>query len=235
MTDVNEPTYPMRINKYLAMRGIATRKDADTLIAQGKVTINGRKAVLGDKVMEADKVEAKGMRNDFRYFAYNNPNGVVTHSPQFGEKDIENSIPLQALFPVGRLDKRSSGLIILTDDARVTDRLLNPKFAHDKEYRVTCANDIPPNFKKRMEQGVDIGGYITKPCHIELVNETKFNIILTEGKKHQIRRMCDAVKAPAIELQRVRIMNIRLGSMKPNEYRELKGIELSQFLTSLGL
>jgi 23S rRNA pseudouridine2604 synthase len=232
---MTEETYPMRINKYLGMRGISTRKDADTLIEKGLVTINGRRAVLGDKVMQADKVEVRGARTKYRYFAYYKPTGVITHSPQFGEKDIQRSIPLRSVFPVGRLDKRSSGLIILTDDARVTDRLLNPESAHEKEYRVTTADPLPPDFKKRMERGVNIGDYTTKPCHVEIRGENTFTITLTEGKKHQIRRMCDAVKAPSTDLQRVRVMNIRLDSLKPNEYRELQGAELAQFLKHLGL
>lgn len=225
----------VRINKYLATRGISTRKDADTLISKGLVSINGRKAVLGDKVQETDKVEVRGVRTKYRYFAYHKPLGVVTHSPQFGEKDIVQSIPLRSLFPVGRLDKRSSGLIILTDDARVTDRLLNPASAHDKEYRVTVDRPLPDDFKKMMERGVHIEGYVTKPCHVDIRGEDKFSVTLTEGKKHQIRRMCDALGVGAKDLERVRIMNVRLGSMKPNEYREIVGSELAQFLKHLGL
>jgi pseudouridine synthase len=227
--------YPMRINKYVASRGIATRKDADTLIEKGLVTINGRKAVLGDKVQETDKIEVKGARTKYRYFAYYKPSGVITHSPQYGEKDIMRSIPLRSLFPVGRLDKRSSGLIILTDDARVTDRLLNPAFAHDKEYRVTTQTELPSNFKKVMERGVDIGGYVTKPCLVEIRSDNKFTITLTEGKKHQIRRMCDALKMSVAQLERVRVMNIKLGALKPNEYREITGVEQAQFLKAIGL
>ena len=228
-------SYPVRINKYIASRGIATRKDADTLIEKGLVTINGRRAVLGDKVQGSDKVEVKGARTKYRYFAYYKPSGVITHSPEKGETDIMRSIPLRSVFPVGRLDKRSSGLIILTDDARVTDRLLNPEYTHDKEYRVTTREPLPNNFKKVLERGVDIGGYVTKPCTVEIRSDNKFSITLTEGKKHQIRRMCDVMKTSVAELQRVRVMNIKLGTLKPNEYRELKGQELEQFLKAIGL
>lgn len=228
-------TYPMRINKYLAMRGISTRKDADTLIKKGLVRINGRRAVLGDKVSETDKIEAEHTRKHYRYFAYNKPVGVITHSPQYDEKDILHSIPLRSLFPVGRLDKRSSGLIVLTDDARVTERLLSPRFEHDKEYHVTTKEKLPNNFKARMEHGVNIEGYVTKDCHIEVRGDKAFSIILTEGKKHQIRRMCDAMKVSVDTLQRVRVMQIRLGNLKPNEYRELNESERAQFLKALGL
>ncbi len=232
---MTEESGPIRINKYLAMRGIATRKDADVLIERGAVRINGRRAVLGDKVMPSDAVEVEGARTNYRYFAYHKPVGVITHSPQYNEKDIMRSIPLRSVFPVGRLDKRSSGLIILTDDARVTDRLLSPKFAHDKEYRVTCKETLPNNFAKRMERGVDIGGYVTKPAKVVVRGQRGFSITLTEGKKHQIRRMCDALSVAVDTLERVRIMNIGLGRMQPNEYREITGAERSQFLKALGL
>jgi 23S rRNA pseudouridine2604 synthase len=227
--------YPMRINKYIASRNIATRKDADVLVEKGLVRINGHVAKLGDKVNETDTVEVHGARTRFRYFAYHKPVGVITHSPQFGEKDIMRSIPLRSVFPVGRLDKRSSGLIILTDDARVTDRLLAPKFAHEKEYGVTVREPLPATFRSTMERGVTIEGYTTKPCRVTLHGQKKFTITLTEGKKHQIRRMCDALNVSIVTLERIRIMNILLGSLKPNEYRELTGSELALFLKSLGL
>lgn len=232
MTDA---AYPMRINKYLAHRGIATRKNADALITKGLVTINGRKAVLGDKVEEKDVVETQHVPKKYRYFAYNKPVGVITHSPQYDEKDILRSIPLRSIFPVGRLDKRSSGLIILTDDSRVTERLLSPRFEHDKEYRVTTREVLPNNFKKRMEAGVDIEGYMTKPCQVEIRGENAFTITLTEGKKHQIRRMCDALKVSVDTLERVRVLQVKLGGLKPNEYRELDTAERARFLKALGL
>src|SRR3989344_1458390 len=134
--------YPMRINKYLALKNYATRRGGDELVSKGLVFINGRKAMLGDKVSEADTVEVKlkGKAKKFVYIAYNKPRGVITHSPQGDEHDIKEALKgapsLEKVFPVGRLDKDSHGLIILTDDARVTDRLLNPKFEHEKEYEV---------------------------------------------------------------------------------------------------
>lgn len=226
---------PLRINKYLAHKGYATRKDADVLITQGLVFINGRQAVLGDKVEEKDIVEVKGARKEHRYYAYNKPEGVVTHSPQEGEKDILMAISLKGVFPVGRLDKKSTGLIILTDDGRVTDKLLNPEYEHEKEYRVTTTDEIPKNFKKRMEAGVDIEGYVTKPCTIEIEDDFGFTITLTEGKKHQIRRMCVAVGVNIETLERVRVMNIKLGELKPGAHRPIVGAELKKLLTALGL
>jgi len=226
---------PLRINKYLAHKGYATRKDADTLITQGLVFINGRQAVLGDKVEEKDVVDVKGIRKEYRYFAYNKPIGVVTHSPQEGEKDILMAVSLKDVFPVGRLDKKSTGLIILTDDGRVTDKLLNPDYAHEKEYRVTTTDEIPKNFKKRMETGVDIEGYVTKPCTIKIESDFEFTITLTEGKKHQIRRMCVACGVNIETLERVRVMNIELGTLKPGAHRPIVGTELKELLTALEL
>src|SRR3989344_8091577 len=128
-----EPVYPMRINKYLAHRGFSTRKDADVLVEKGAVTVNGVRAVLGQKVNENDVVEVRQKQKKYQYYAYNKPEGVITHSPQLGEKDIAAASLLHDVFPVGRLDKRSRGLIILTSDARITDKLLNPEYVHDKE------------------------------------------------------------------------------------------------------
>src|ERR1700690_3075309 len=134
-----KPEYPMRINKYLAMKKYCTRREADEVIKKGKVFINGKLAVLGDKVSQKDVVDVKWRAKNHRYFAFNKPRGVLTHSPQGDEEeDISMLIPLKGVFPVGRLDKDSYGLIVLTDDGRITDALLNPDYAHEKEYEVTC-------------------------------------------------------------------------------------------------
>ncbi|MES2014688.1 MAG: pseudouridine synthase [Patescibacteria group bacterium] len=225
----------MRINKYLAHKGYATRKEADALILKGVVFINGRQAVLGDKVEEKDTVEVRSLQKKYRYFAYNKQSGIVTHSPQIGEKDIAMATTLKDVFPIGRLDKKSYGLIILTDDGRITNKLLHPDYVHEKEYRVEVREDLPKNFKKRMEGGVDIEGYMTKPCTVHIKDERTFTIVLTEGKRHQIRRMCAALGSDVINLERIRIMNIPLGALKSGQHRELKDSELKSFLKSLGL
>lgn len=235
----------MRINKYLAHEGISTRRGADELITKGKVRINGRVAVLGDKVNETDKVELAGTitPKKFLYFAYNKPVGVITHSPQLGEKDIKTSITkknsksneMNDVFPIGRLDKDSSGLIILTNDGRVTDRLLNPNYDHDKEYQVRALEPLRDGFKKAMEGGVDIGGYLTAPCVVRKTGPKSFNITLTEGKKHQIRRMVAALHNQVTTLERVRILNVRLEDLKPNAMRPITGTELATFLSTIGI
>jgi 23S rRNA pseudouridine2604 synthase len=225
-----------RINKYLAEKGISTRKAADKLIMAGKVIINGRKAVLGDKVEETDKVEiSKKIKNDFLYYAYYKPRGVITHSPQKGEKDILTSSGLKGVFPIGRLDKDSEGLIILTNDGRITDRLLNPKYDHEKEYVVKTREPIKPFHLKVMEKGMDLEGIKTKPAKTKFINEFTFSIIIREGQKHQIRRMCDALSLSIDSLKRIRIMNIKTDKLKNNQYRELKGEELDKLLKSLSL
>lgn len=219
----------------MAELGLSTRKGADELIESGLVSVNGKKALLGQQVEETDEITIRGPKRHHRYFAYNKPAGVITHSPREGEKDISSATTLKGVFPVGRLDKRSQGLIILTDDARVTDRLLNPRFVHEKEYRVRARDTLPANFRKRMESGVDIEGYTTKPCKVNIIGEQSFTITLTEGKKHQIRRMAAALNVNVADLERVRIMNIRLGTLQPGTHRSIEGADLKTFLRSLGL
>jgi len=233
MTD----SFPMRINKYLALKNYSTRRGADELIEKKQVLINGRFAVLGDKVTEKDVVEVRKNKKalEYVYFAYHKPAGVVTLAPQAGEKSIKDVIDLKEVFPIGRLDKDSSGLLILTNDGRITDRLLNPKYDHQKEYLVETKDKLRSNFKEKMESGVDIGDYVTQKCKVEILGEKKFSVTLGEGKKHQIRRMCVALFAEVKSLKRVRIMNIELGNLKPNAYRKISDDELNIFLKSLGL
>ena len=242
MTDEGQNSvFPMRLNKYLAHAGIATRRDADTLIEKGLVKVNGKKAVVGMKISETDKVEmvSKKKLKDLYYVAYNKPRGVITHSPQEGEADISVSLPHEfrslGLFPVGRLDKDSHGLIILTNDGRVTDRLLHPSAAHEKEYTVKTKLPLRDSFKQHMEAGVDIEGYQTKPTHLRVNGDKSFTITLTEGKKHQIRRMVVAMHNEVVELKRIRVMNIRLGTLKVGEARFIEGDERAEFLESLNL
>jgi 23S rRNA pseudouridine2604 synthase len=220
--------YPMRINKYLALQKISTRRGADELIKNKKVFINGKLAELGSQVKKSDKVEVRGAEEKkYLYFAYNKPVGIETASPEAG------------LFPLGRLDKNSHGLLILTNDGRITDSLLNPKYFHEKEYLVRTKEKLRSSFKAKMEAGVNIeddsGGYQTKKCKVKIVNENTFRVTLTEGKKHQIRRMCVALFQEVEDLKRERIMNIKLGNLKAKGMREIKGEELKTFLDSLGV
>jgi 23S rRNA pseudouridine2604 synthase len=178
----------VRINKYLALQKISTRRGADELIKGKKVFINGKLAELGSQVNEGDRVEVKGAKpKEYLYFAYNKQIGTETASPKEG------------LFPLGRLDKASHGLMILTNDGRITDQLLNPKYFHEKEYLVKTKEKLRSNFKQ----------------------------------KHQIRRMCSALFQEVADLKRERIMNIKLGNLRPNSLREIKEEELKTFLEKL--
>ena len=225
---MKNPRFPMRINQYLAWQKHSTRRGGDELVQKKQVTINGRFAELGDKVNENDVVEVLKSKKpkSYLYFAYNKPIGETTDTPIFLNKEI---------FPLGRLDKDSSGLMLPTNDGRVTDRLLNPEYAHEKEYIITVKEKLRPNFKQKMEAGVDIEGYMTKKCKVEILNNFTFKITLTEGKKHQIRRMCVALHNEVRDLKRTRILNIKLGDLSPGSHRTIGGEELDIFLKSLGL
>ena len=230
--------YPVRINKYLAMKNICSRREADSLIVSGNIKINGKRAVLGDKVFETDRVELKkNSSKKLVYYIFNKPIGIVTHSPQKGEKSILNLVKFpEKVFPVGRLDKDSWGLIILTNDGRITDKLLNPEKNHEKEYAVRVNKIMSESFLNKMAHGVRLGdGYKTKICKVEKINETMFSIILTEGKKRQIRRMCAALGYAVFDLKRIRIMNIKIKRLKPGEFKEIGGKELEDFLRELGV
>ncbi len=225
---MKNPKFPMRINQYLAWQKHSTRRGGDELVQKRQVTINGRFAELGDKVNENDVVEVLKNKKpkSYLYFAYNKPLGETTDTPIFLNKEI---------FPLGRLDKDSHGLMLLTNDGRVTDRLLNPEYAHEKEYLVKVKDKLRSNFKQKMEAGVDIEGYMTRKCNIEILNDFTFRITLTEGKKHQIRRMCVALHNEVSDLKRTRILNIELGNLAPGGHRAIGGKELEIFLKSLGL
>lgn len=227
----------IRINKRVADLKHSTRRGADKLIEQGRVFINGEKAVLGDKVSETDNIEIrfKGERKTPVYIAYNKPKGIVTHSAGPGEKEIKDVLSVKDVFPIGRLDKDSSGLMILTNDGRITDRLLNPKFDHEKEYTVTVKEKLRSNFKEKMEAGVQIEEEKTRPCKVTITGEKSFKIILTEGKRHQIRRMCSALFQEVDTLKRIRVMNIGIGNLKEGMHKNIEGEELKKFLKSLGL
>ncbi|MDB5264689.1 MAG: Pseudouridine synthase [Parcubacteria group bacterium] len=231
----------MRINKYLAMKGYSTRRDADALVERKQVYINGSIAQLGDKVLETDEVDVKRRTNPQThvYIAFNKPEGMDTHREDTGTKNVLDSLPADLkhmnLFPVGRLDQASRGLILLTNDGRITDRLLNPKHAHEKTYEVRTKKPLRATAKERLEEGVDIEGYVTKPAKVTILDAQRFRITLTEGKTHQVRRMVVALFNEVADLKRTSIMNIKLGPMKEGGYRLIEGAELTELLKSLGL
>ena len=233
--------FPMRINKYLAQIGLASRREADVLIEKKKILVNGKKAQMGQQINEGDKVELIGDTKAKQYIAYYKGRGIITHSPAENEIDILGRLAkdygITGVTPVGRLDKDSEGLIIMSNDGRITAPMLDPEAGHEKEYSVTVDKNLSTLFTKLMELGVEIEGYRTKPAKVTVSdkNEKRFNITITEGKKHQIRRMCAALGFQVQTLRRVRIMAIKLGALKPNQYRKIAGEELATFLNELGV
>lgn len=220
----------MRINVALRDKKLASRREADALITEGKVFVNGKRAVIGMDVTETDTIEIRGKKKENRYFVYNKPVGVVTVVPQKGEKDISMTakFPIK-VFPIGRLDKESSGLIIMTNDGQITEEFLSPEREHEKEYKVSVDKSVGVTFKKKMEAGVSVPktaqgkeGFDTKPCKVNLTGDTTFNITLTEGKNRQIRRMCETLGYTVTKLERVRIGKFAIGKLKPNEWKEVK-------------
>jgi 23S rRNA pseudouridine2604 synthase len=216
-----------RLNKYLAEKNIASRREADALIAAGKVFVNGTKAVMGMQVGETDTVEVRNNTKEYAYFAYNKPVGIVTSTPQRGETDIVHHTKFPTkVFPIGRLDKDSHGLIIMTNDGRITKQMLDPKYEHEKEYEVEVDEPITAEFLKQMSGGVEIETnkkvkHDTKPAKLKKLGAKKFSIILTEGKNRQIRRMCEVLGYEVVDLKRIRIGKVLLGNLKHGEYKKI--------------
>ena len=214
----------MRINKRMADLKMASRREADTLIARGMVQVNGKPAQLGMQVTEHDHITISGKLKEYKYFAYYKPRGVITHAPAPHEIDIASAVSeaygITDVYPVGRLDKDSEGLIILTNDGRLTTMLVGETSEVEKEYEVLLDKAITPHLLTQLERGVDIEGYITKPAITKKLSATSLSLTLTEGKKHQIRRMSAALGYQVQKLTRVRIgaytlKNRSAGSLTP--------------------
>ncbi len=235
--------FPVRINKYLKDLGIASRRQADDLILRGEVTINGARAQIGQQVNEGDEVAVSNRAlkkiKKRLYVVLNKPAGYVSHNPGPGQKEALELLPKdlrnQKLAVLGRLDRASRGLLFFSNDGLIVDKLLNPKFRHEKEYIVRVEKPITNFFLKRMREGVHLqGGITSRKTKVEKIDETTFNIILTEGKKHQIRRMTDALGYAVRDLVRIRIGTIKLGDLREGDHRIIEGNELEEFLNSLG-
>lgn len=229
-------------------------KLGDTVIPTDIVEVKNPSTSVTKGMRQYSKKDSSVIENtEIAYFAYNKPINVLTHSAKDEEQDIKQMIgtavkstPLpknirpEKLFPLGRLDKDSHGLIIVTNDGRITGKLLDPEENHEKEYIVEVSNKLPADFETQMERGVTIEDgngkrFKTKPCSVRMLSDRKFSIILTEGKKRQIRRMCEALRAQVKNLKRIRIMNIELGKLGENSLRRIKGEELDIFLKDLGV
>ncbi len=234
----------MRINKYLKEKGFTTRRGADELINKGAVIVNGKKAKIGMDIMPSDIIEIignKGIKEETLYYiAYNKPIGILTNRDSEIGKDIVSYTNFESpdgqeidVFPVGRLDKDSHGLILLTNDGRITDKLLSPRFIHEKEYEVITDRPFNDFFLSSMAKGVRIDGSVTRKAAVNRISPNSFSIILTEGKKRQIRRMCEALHQNVVDLKRIRIMNIELKKLKPGSYRHLNEKERKDLLRAL--
>ncbi len=232
--------FPVRINKYLAERHIASRRKADELVLKGYVRINGAVAKLGDVVREADLVELDkniaSVQKELVYFAFNKPRGIVTHSPSEGQSDIASLSKFsKSVVPIGRLDKDSEGLILLSNDGRIVRGLLEPGALKEKEYEVAVDKKVLGGDLVKMEKGVRIERYTTKPAKARRLSDRTFRLTLTEGKKHQVRRMCAALGYQVRSLKRIRVGNILLGKLPSGKVRRIEGAELSRLLESAGI
>lgn len=222
----------ININKYISSTGICSRRDAEKLIVEGKVTINNKVAQLGNRVFENDVVLINGKplktKPKTLYIAFNKPVGIVSTTDSKEKKNIVKYINHpQRLFPIGRLDKPSEGLIFLTNDGDIVNKILRAGNNHEKEYIVTVNKPITADFIEKMSNGIPILGTVTKRCKVEKVNNFTFKIILVQGLNRQIRRMCTYLNYEVTKLKRVRIMNVRLGNLKTGAWRELSSFEIN--------
>ena len=228
----------MRINKFISEAGTASRRGADKLITEGRVTINGKRATIGSQVEPGDDVRVNGnqlfvARNNV-YIALNKPVGITSTT----EKGVKGNIvdlvnhPFR-VFHIGRLDKDSEGLILLTNDGDIVNEILRSENQHEKEYVVSVDRPITPEFLKQMSEGVKILDTITLPCKVEQLSKYDFKIILTQGLNRQIRRMCEELGYNVYRLQRIRIMNIQLDNLPVGQWRYLSKKEKSQLFNEL--
>lgn len=218
----------MRLQKYLSSAGVCSRRKGEEYIQAGRVSVNGRKVVeLGVKVdPEKDRVEVDGrsvgLKEDYVYIALNKPEGYITSCSHGNEKIVIDLLDIsQRVYPVGRLDKNSTGLLILTNDGRIHHKLSHPSFDHEKEYEVTVSRHISDSDLARMSKGIKLKEAKTRPCDIKRLSGKAFKITLKEGRNRQIRRMVKAVNNEVRTLKRIRMQDISLGNLKKGRWRHL--------------
>lgn len=227
----------LRLNKAISDTGFCSRREADRVIEEGRVTINGRTGVLGDRVTSKDDIRVDGRRIKFKnqdeaiYIAFNKPRGITCTT----ERQIEGNIidyirHPKRIFPIGRLDKPSEGLILLTSDGDIVNKILRAGNNHEKEYIVTVNKPITPEFLKKMGNGVPVLDTITAKCFIKKESDYVFKIILTQGLNRQIRRMCEYLNYEVTKLKRTRIMNISLNNIPLGKWRNLTREELAEIM-----
>lgn len=227
----------MRINKFISETGVCSRREADAWIAAGRVTVNGKRATLGTRVQDADVVwlDERPLASQRKpvYIALNKPRGITCTT----ERDVAGNIVdfighPERIFPIGRLDKDSEGLILLTNDGDIVNEILRVEHGHEKEYAVTVDRPATDTFLAMMAAGVRIGGVKTHPCVVTRSGAASFRIVLTQGLNRQIRRMCSALGYRVRKLRRVRIMHIHLGALAPGRWRNLSDAELRPLLAA---
>jgi 23S rRNA pseudouridine2604 synthase len=225
----------MRINKYLSERGLCSRREADSWVGGGRVSINGVVATLGTKVLPGDAVKVDGRsvggESTHVYIALHKPVGIeCTTDPRVPDNVIEFVSHHERIFPIGRLDKNSEGLLLLTNDGDIVNDLLRARHGHEKEYLVTVDRPITDDFLNAMAGGVEILDRVTAPCRVYRVSKNVFRIILTQGLNRQIRRMCEVFGYSVRRLIRVRFVNIKLDGLALGRWRNLSRAELAQLL-----
>jgi len=227
---------PIRLNKYLSELGYCSRREADKLIAAGRIKINGAKIEMGTKVTAADRIEVDGTligqeKEKAVYLAFNKPVGIVCTTDTRVEKNniIDYINYPSRIFPIGRLDKPSEGLIFLTNDGDIVNKILRAHNKHEKEYVVQVNKPITSEFIKRMQNGIPILDTVTRKCYVKQTHKQEFRIVLTQGLNRQIRRMCEYLGYRVTKLKRVRIMNIpldvKVGKWRHLTAKEVKGIQ----------
>ncbi len=233
----------MRLNKYLSAHGVCSRREADRLIESGRVTVNGERAVTGQQVTEQDLVEVGGeavqARSPELFYAVHKPRGVVvTTDRSHGDPVLADLVPASPrVYAVGRLDKESEGLILMTNNGEAANRIQKARMYHEKEYAVTVDRPLTKEFPEQMAQGVYLEELdrTTRPCRVKKTGPKRFRIILTQGLNRQIRRMCAALGYSVVSLRRVRVMNVLLGDLPEGQYRALSPQEVLELKDALGL
>lgn len=234
---MSAPDKAVRLNKYISETGVCSRREADKWIEAGRVTLNGAPATLGHKVAESDEVRIDGnlvgAKKKAIYIALNKPVGITCTTEAHVADNIVRFVGhSERIFPVGRLDKDSEGLILLTNDGDIVNEILRSENEHEKEYMVSVNRPITDLSLKMLASGVKIMGMTTKPCRVERVDAETFRLVLTQGLNRQIRRMCSALGYRVRRLQRVRIISIHVGALRAGEWRYLSDAEVAGLLAS---
>lgn len=234
----------VRLNKKIKELGMASRRDADKLIEKGLVTVNGKVAEIGRKVKPTDKIEIKNIKkiqDNYLYFTFYKPKDVMSHSPQYGEKEVRDFFPdkmwdNEGLTIVGRLDKHSEGLMLVTNDKRLVERILDPRFEHERTYEVEVQEKLSNNIVALFKKGFEVRDrFVAKPAKVEIVSPFNLRIILTEGKKHQIRLMLNELHYTVFNLRRVKILNLTLKNLQPGTFKPIPKPQVQELLKIVGL